>query len=318
MKIFAFTWNTHGHFSIPDIPSNSDLVLVSLQECFSISNLKDLLNRFNFVKVTSMFGLKTIVLSKKNITMESCKIGQGIFGFVNKGFIATKIYWGNHRILHVNAHLSAHTENRKRRKEQLEEILSYVNEQSVNTVILAGDLNFRNEINDLCNDSKSKLGDLCNVRNQNNDLYRDVEGEEFKNEYKIFKEAPLNFKPSYKFDGSVYNKNRTPSYCDRVIVGSSNRVDFMEYRSMDEITDSDHKPVFCRFEIIGNNQENIKFEKWAKKRNFIVKKAWTRIMLFFLERKMRILMILAIFSGMMIKMTADKIPTKNNSSQIKN
>lgn len=74
--------------------------------------------------------------------------------------------------------------------------------------------------------------------------------------FENFKEAKINFLPSYKFDRGtdVYDtseKHRTPSYTDRVIwkakdgVVKVNRYDMCKF-----CKDSDHKPVVCEVEII--------------------------------------------------------------------
>lgn len=71
-----------------------------------------------------------------------------------------------------------------------------------------------------------------------------------------FKEAPITFPPTYKFDigTSIYDtseKNRVPSYCDRILYYPNPlHADWLsctEYASCGEMVLSDHKPVVGRF-----------------------------------------------------------------------
>lgn len=220
MKVCVLTWNTHSGTKVPEIDAHADLLIVSLQECYSTPKIKC---PFKYAMVCSMFGLKTLVASNDKVKVRFFRAGQGVFGFVNKGFIAARI---DEKILHINAHLAPHEYNNHVRLLQLEEIVKFVDKE-VQTVILTGDLNFR-----------------CWPYDQADD---------FKRKYPQFREEKIQFRPTYKYKGASYDLSRAPSYCDRVMVASVFGISFSEYSSLDRVTLSDHKPVICRFKI-GNDR----------------------------------------------------------------
>ncbi|XP_078238839.1 phosphatidylinositol polyphosphate 5-phosphatase type IV isoform X2 [Pogona vitticeps] len=74
--------------------------------------------------------------------------------------------------------------------------------------------------------------------------------------FKGFQEAPIFFRPSYKFDvgQDTYDstsKQRTPSYTDRVIYRSRHKDDIhaVKYSSCLAIKTSDHRPVYGLFRV---------------------------------------------------------------------
>ena len=116
--------------------------MMSLQECYHPPNILLIKGEFIFRHVESLYGLQTLILSKEKINLKINKIGYGPFGLPNKGFISIKI---NNSILYLNAHLSAHEYNHIKRLKQISNMLNYVTSDSINTIILSGDLNFRME-----------------------------------------------------------------------------------------------------------------------------------------------------------------------------
>jgi hypothetical protein len=77
-----------------------------------------------------------------------------------------------------------------------------------------------------------------------------------------FEEGPLDFPPTFKYDpgctgGSVderlYNEQRVPSYCDRILWHSlparRSMVRLVEYGSLDGLVSSDHRPVRAVFDL---------------------------------------------------------------------
>lgn len=225
MRIFSITWNTHGTKELPALEIAADMVIISLQECYEPPDIGMLRKEFRYCVSESMFGLQTIILGKSKIEAKTSRIGLGPCGFVNKGFIATKI---NKSILHVNAHLPAHEHNHEKRLGQLRTILEFCKAmemavgQHANTVIISGDLNFRMK------DGFDQSADFLRLFPQ-------------------FKESKIEFQPTYKYKGNVLVSSRTPSYCDRVFVASRHDLVFLKYTSMSHVVASDHKPVVCEF-----------------------------------------------------------------------
>jgi len=69
-----------------------------------------------------------------------------------------------------------------------------------------------------------------------------------------FVEGPLHFRPTYKYDvgKSVYDsssKGRIPSWTDRVLYVPRDSVKCLSYNSADDITTSDHRPVYASFSV---------------------------------------------------------------------
>ncbi|ELA41389.1 uncharacterized protein VICG_01630 [Vittaforma corneae ATCC 50505] len=262
MKICTLTWNTHGGAVIPEIETHADLFIVALQECYDTPRIKC---HFRYVKMCSMFGLKTLVASNDEVKTQFFRVGQGAFSFVNKGFIATKV---NEQILHINAHLAPHEYNNDERLRQLEEIVKFVGSE-IQTVILAGDLNFR-----------------CCPHDQ---------ADGFKRRYPQFREEKIHFKPTYKYRQNSYDLSRTPSYCDRVMVASAFRVSFDEYSSLDKITLSDHKPVICRFKVTNDRVVQQVFS--GSSSSLIARRMLTAMYVLLIEerRKLLLLTVLILF-----------------------
>ena len=72
-----------------------------------------------------------------------------------------------------------------------------------------------------------------------------------------FKEMPLTFNPTYKYEGGQLTERRTPSWCDRIFFRShfSDSVDLdpMFYSSIQASNLSDHKPVVALFALRRND-----------------------------------------------------------------
>lgn len=74
--------------------------------------------------------------------------------------------------------------------------------------------------------------------------------------FKGFQEAPIHFRPSYKFDVGrdtydTTSKQRTPSYTDRVIFRCRNKGDIhaVKYSSCLGLKTSDHRPVYGLYRV---------------------------------------------------------------------
>ncbi len=75
--------------------------------------------------------------------------------------------------------------------------------------------------------------------------------------FQNFTEAPLNFKPTYKFDigSNVYDsgaKQRIPSWTDRILYVDSPNIQCLAYNSDESLMTSDHRPVYASFMVSFN------------------------------------------------------------------
>ena len=71
-----------------------------------------------------------------------------------------------------------------------------------------------------------------------------------------FKEPPIDFKPTYKFDPKTNSwdsseKNTAPAWCDRILYycDDMGHIKNLSYLSHPEMIISDHKPVSATFEL---------------------------------------------------------------------
>ncbi|AFN83941.1 inositol polyphosphate-5-phosphatase [Encephalitozoon romaleae SJ-2008] len=251
MLVTVLSWNVNNKEGVGDaIPkilghTNSDMILISLQEHFDVysSVIKPVLKMYPSYRVISVdrvFGLWSIVLSKERYTASTIRMGFGPLGLINKGVCVTKISNG---VIFISCHLSAHQENNKKRLKEIRKIFECICDEeslkSTDTVILAGDMNFRisGGLKNL-DYSKAKENDQCN---------------EFKRAYPSFSEGIIDFKPTYKYIVATNElcSERQPSWCDRVFVSTSYTSTFNAYRSAYNVKISDHKPIVCVFEVGG-------------------------------------------------------------------
>ncbi|KAF6727513.1 72 kDa inositol polyphosphate 5-phosphatase [Oryzias melastigma] len=89
-------------------------------------------------------------------------------------------------------------------------------------------------------------------------LEHDQLSQELKNGsiFKGFREAPIRFFPTYKFDigcdqYDTTSKQRTPSYTDRILFKSRNptEIKVVKYNSCSSVKTSDHRPVIGVFQV---------------------------------------------------------------------
>ena len=116
-------------------------------------------------------------------------------------------------------------------------------------VFWAGDLNFRVALPRDEVIARLKKGEDIIKYDQMNQLRRT--GIIFRK----YSEMDIKFPPSYKYNLGTDDfddvKNRTPSYCDRILYKHlpSTKVDPLAYNSMHCIRTSDHKPVWATFDV---------------------------------------------------------------------
>ncbi|KAK4053753.1 hypothetical protein OIV83_001409 [Microbotryomycetes sp. JL201] len=128
-------------------------------------------------------------------------------------------------------------------------------------VIFAGDLNFR--VIDIKRDQVLEL--LANDGNKSTTIKMLLEHDELSSEMKHeppfqqhgFQEQAIAFQPTYKYDTGLQvfdtsEKKRMPSWCDRILYRSDRPGGIVGtgYKSYQDITISDHRPVSATFDIL--------------------------------------------------------------------
>ncbi|KAL6120982.1 hypothetical protein NUSPORA_02187 [Nucleospora cyclopteri] len=223
---YIFDINTflNKHFEFIDL----DLIVINLQEANDIGFVQGNI-RYKYVKKFQMGQIQTVILSKYDLNPTVTEIGLGPLYFINKGFLIINFK----DLMIVNLHLYPHRHNYKRRQKALDHLISILNNFK-GLIILAGDFNFRNHID---------------------------EAQEFLEKYTDYKEMPITFKETYKYNRIGFNRKRKPAYCDRILINDSfNFAKPEKYGSFNEEIISDHKPVFLKLKIdlmvFQNDNEN--------------------------------------------------------------
>ncbi|EJW04024.1 hypothetical protein EDEG_01689 [Edhazardia aedis USNM 41457] len=276
MNISVLTFNTNNNLiDVDDLERikenlSSDVIILNLQEFyypFSYPNefLEKIGKTFEEYELTfydRFFGLITLILQKNNgiSKIKPLKIGLGPCYFGNKGFISVLM----NDTIYINAHLSAHTRNNTKRLDMIDDIFALIRAEyelektKIHTIVLSGDLNFRNEPS---SSGKNNLRELSYPMCKEIDQIR-----HFQQKYPEFVESEITFEPTYKYEPGTdkFSKKRVSSYCDRILVCSNKAIKFDTYSSINDIKSSDHKPVFANFGI-GKENINDKQLVFAKK-----------------------------------------------------
>lgn len=260
LKVFVFTYNTHDSKNILNLIKETvdkpdyDLIYIALQENFStvmytniVKMLKKTCTSHKFIQSEKLIGLSSFVISKHRTNHKSLKLGLGLSGFPNKGFIAHKI----NDIIFVNCHLQAHEGNQKKRLEMFKIIVDFVYEcyDNFETIIFAGDFNFRCENFD--SDYKNKEYEKYKAKDEFIELVK---------HFPKLNEGKISFPPTFKFivGSNEYDLKRSASWCDRIIYASNNDVNINEYGIIHTMF-SDHRPVYAGISIkfTKNNEGNL-------------------------------------------------------------
>lgn len=77
-----------------------------------------------------------------------------------------------------------------------------------------------------------------------------------------YSEGDINFQPTYKFEPNTdnYDMRRLPSYCDRIL-WKGTRIELLDYNSIMEIRQSDHKPVYGVFHVKIKTRDQAKYKR---------------------------------------------------------
>jgi len=188
----------------------------------------------------------------------------------NKGGVAISCWMYGRKFCFLNTHLVPHRQYSKQRVEQFKYILekmmfgNYQKVMSHDCVFWLGDLNFR--INDLPQEDVVE-----SIRNKHHIELLDFDQlsiERFSEPVlQDFKEAAIQFPPTYKFDigTDTYDtspKKRVPSWTDRIMyrchpdlncnmLSSTSMIEQVQnsYKSYPEVQQSDHKPVSSQYNV---------------------------------------------------------------------
>lgn len=175
----------------------------------------------------------------------------------NKGGLCVSFKVGETRIAFFNAHLNAHTEHLVRRNQDVQAIfrgtkghLPHFEATQANYCFFFGDLNYRVTLphQETLEVIQEKL--WARLLSHDQLLDQQAKGLALAN----FKESLIRFAPTFKVKRNqplVYNSERVPSYCDRILhksyPGLRVLTDF--YSSIEYLKTSDHKPVHALFNV---------------------------------------------------------------------
>ena len=245
--------------------------------------LKEKYSEVEYGRVGSkvLVGLLIVVLVKKDHFPHIGRVSEssascGIMGIVgNKGAVGIRFKIYNDYVCFVNCHLAAHTNQVLRRNQDFEDLhkrlifpvthnrtkrssrrheaftdayweaKGFVGVGHCDFLVWLGDFNYRVEME----------GQLARIFVQHGQIDSVLENDQMKREkergqeYLIrYSEAEITFLPSYSFDAGSDNydsseKQRVPSWCDRILWRSSDRIESKLYDCLFEFKSSDHKPV---------------------------------------------------------------------------
>ncbi|GAA5931353.1 uncharacterized protein JCM15063_001443 [Sporobolomyces koalae] len=247
---------------------------------------------YELVIEEKLVGLYTVLFARKNIAcrirdVESRGIKTGFSAhYGNKGSVLLRLTIDETSICLINSHLAAGTSAPGRRERDLIEIFdsgpkftrpssgrkayigggdgTHISDSEI--VIFSGDLNFRIELPraqvlSMLANSPTAIQDL-QVYDELTQLKRTNPSFRLRN----MREAPICFPPTYKYDHSSTNydtsvKQRTPSWCDRILWRSQREasVHCVAYGRY-EADVSDHRPVSAAFDIMVKKRDAIKAE----------------------------------------------------------
>mmetsp|Transcript_6208 Transcript_6208/g.12315 ORF Transcript_6208/g.12315 Transcript_6208/m.12315 type:complete len:487 (-) Transcript_6208:42-1502(-) len=185
----------------------------------------------------------------------------------NKGGIGISFKVGRTSFCFINAHLAAHQKAFEKRTAEFVKISQEVAKalgkaeknaggedaidanplcNSFDHVFWSGDMNYR------INGTRSVVDALLEKEMHEVLLNNDQLSLAMKTTTSFigFKEGPLNFKPTYKFDKGLdtydtSKKRRIPSWTDRVLYAGQSEL--VNYASANGIKTSDHRPVYATF-----------------------------------------------------------------------
>ena len=216
--------------------------------------------------------------------VNSAAIATGVANTLgNKGAVGISFLFGKTKFIFMNAHLAANQNKVKDRNTQankiVEEMPQLLNKHSESTVSIdaqhtrtffMGDLNYRIRGNYNLVMQLIELN-MQEVMVNNDQLKWSIkESLSFHN----FSEAPLHFKPTYRFDLGTNNydssaKKRIPAWCDRILFRPDG-IKCIAYNADFSLMNSDHKPVYASFEVdVDVDEQNFSHESNKNIDNYV-------------------------------------------------
>lgn len=285
VNIFVGTWNMGNAPPPANLgdwipPGMYDIYAIGVQECNYtprsgygsceedwVATLQNHLGE-GYVKISneSLLSIRLTVFCKKEHiqkihTVQKSTEATG-FGHVigNKGGVAMCCEFYETSLCFVAAHFAAHQEKTEDRNSNYREIVGGIQIGKKNVDMLNqfhhmfwfGDLNyridlFREEVLSLLKMDKFAQQKLLDA----DQLTRERQKQ---NVFYGWKEGPIKFNPTYKYEiGNreyTAEKNRVPSWCDRVLWKSlpgTYRLHQTNYACVDSLISSDHSPVYSTF-----------------------------------------------------------------------
>ncbi|ELP88816.1 inositol polyphosphate 5-phosphatase OCRL-1, putative, partial [Entamoeba invadens IP1] len=302
LKVSCHTYNVDQHVFEPeylsewiDIDFESDIIVVATQELdmdkehiFLGSkkttkgeawrkNLLETVKRkgnYQYITHRQMCGIVIFMYAKPDIAnlmknVSTACLPVGTMKCANKGGVAIRFDMLETSFCFVNSHLAAHIEPEKLRKRNehwntIWKDLKFDKKGVIGDhdyVIWMGDLNYRIQMDDKEVRDKVEKG-MFEELFEHDQLHTAMLN---KIVFNGFNEAKITFKPTFKIDigSDVYNAERVPSWCDRVLIRKQNAYpsQILNYTSHAKMLQSDHKPVSCCFLLYPSKLFNDKLEE---------------------------------------------------------
>ena len=288
LRLFITTWNLQAHKPPNDLssflkPGSFHLYAIGTEECVNsiaksvvFTSKKEWENKlcetlgleYTIVASHGLQAIHNIVFVHTSLlplisNVHSSAIATGLGNTLgNKGGIGITLSVNKTTFLFVSCHFEAHQNRVAKRNDNYSKINRELKlfktsrgkdaSASCDRVFWSGDFNYR--IN-----GTRKMVDSLLYNNMHDVLYANDQLHLQKSQGHVFphfKEGPLHFKPTYKYDRGtcIYDtshKKRIPAWTDRILYKSKKEstVKLRTYASFDTITTSDHRPVYAIFDV---------------------------------------------------------------------
>lgn len=311
IKLFVGTWNVGNAPPDEDLSAwlpkaGFDLIAIGAQEC-EYAPRKGYANCAKdwAGTLSSHYGESYILVGEYNLMQMRLLIfaheklsnvidevrketeATGIAGVVgNKGGVAIALKVMDTSFVFVNSHLAAHQHKKKKRNEDVCEVISNIRNLGIrgvdilhqyDHVVYMGDLNYRLDYGDQGDDktpSKEIFDEMVtHIKNENFEFlfgHDQLQAEMKENKVFIgFEEGEYNFPPTFKVlrgQESGYTEQRSPAWCDRILWRSfaPKHLEQTALGSSPSILSSDHKPVYSTFDVVVRRDVCARSDKYGE------------------------------------------------------